>query len=252
MKSTSYVKGRPKELHVLDHGLFKVHSDGRVIGICGFLIKTEAGETILVDTGFPAKYAGDIQTASDEDRLGDFGEVLELTEKNLPAAQLALSGVSPRDIDLLVITHTHIDHVGGIADFPDAPILMARAERELEKPLYWGEVRPLDWPDRDYLLVDGDMEIGPGLRVLLVPGHAPGQLALIVDLPETGAVLLTSDAISRPAEIDKKFAGSWNEELAQKSGARLMALAEELDATIIYGHCPEQWPVLRKTPDAYR
>lgn len=251
MKSVTYINTPPRNLTVLDYGLFKVHSNGRVIGICGFLIRTTADETVLVDTGFPRKYAYDIATSSAEDRLGEFGEVLELDERNLPEAQLTLAGVEAADIDLLIMTHTHIDHVGGIADFPGVPILMARAERALDRPLYWGSVRPIDWPDREYLLIDADTEIGPGLRVLLAPGHAPGQLAIELDLPETGTVLITGDAISRPSEIDEGFAGSWDEAQATANAARLIRRAEEQGAFVIYGHAPDQWPTLRKAPESY-
>ncbi|NKB28710.1 MAG: MBL fold metallo-hydrolase [Rhodobacteraceae bacterium] len=251
MASADYVKGRPVALHVLDYGLFRVHANGRIIGICGFLIETDADETILIDTGFPEKYAKDVQAASAEDLLGGFGEVLTMTHDNLPKAQLARAGRDVSDVDLLIMTHTHIDHVGGIADFPQAPILIAAAERALDKPLYWGPIQPIDWPDRKYLLIHEDTRIGPGLRVLLVPGHAPGQLALLVELPETGPVLIVSDAISHPAEIDEAFAGSWDEERAIASGARLMALAEEIGALVIYGHSPDQWPGLKKTPEYF-
>ncbi len=246
-----FIKGHVNALHVLDFGLFQVHANGRIIGICGFLIVTDAGERILVDTGFPAKYALDIEAASREDSLGDFGVVQELTQDNLPAAQLAKSGTQPEQIDLLIMTHTHIDHVGGLADFPEAPILIAKAERDLPKPLYWQGAQPMDWPDRDYMLVTEDFDLGANLRVLLVPGHAPGQLALLIDLPESGPMLLVSDAISRPAEVDEQFAGSWDEAQAIENGARLLALAKETGAQIIYGHCPEQWPKLRKTPAFY-
>ncbi|WP_085307932.1 N-acyl homoserine lactonase family protein [Planktotalea arctica] len=251
MVSKGFIKGRPAQLHVLDFGLFKVHANGRVIGICGFLIVTDVGERILIDTGFPAKYARDAARASKEDNLGEFGEVLALSAGNLPAPQLAKSGVLPGDIDLLIMTHTHIDHVGGLADFPGAPILIAKAERDLPKPLYWRGAQPMDWPVRDYMLVTQDFDLGPGLRILLVPGHAPGQLAVLLDMPDSGPMLLVSDAISRPAEIDEKFAGSWDDALAIVNGARLMALARETGAQVIYGHCPEQWPNLRKTPEHF-
>ena len=251
MGPTGFIKGRPAQLHVLDYGLFKVHANGRVIGICGFLIVTDQGERILVDTGFPRKYAEDVKAASLEDRLGGFGEVLELSAENMPDAQLAKSGVAMRDIDLLIITHTHIDHVGGLCDFPDIPILIAKAERDLEKPMYWGKIQPMDWPEQEYLLVEGDFDLGPDLRILLVPGHAPGQLALLLTLPESGPMLLVSDAISRPDEVVEEFAGSWDEELAIKNGNRLIALAKEQGAEIIYGHCPAQWPILRKTPEYF-
>ena len=252
MKTLRYLKGRPQALFVLDYGLFTVHANGRVIGICGFLIQTDAGENVLIDSGFPAKYADDVEAASAEDKLGAFGKFLSLTHENLPPAQLARAGVATGDIDLMIQSHTHIDHVGGLCDFPHAPMLIAKAERDLPQPLYWGDVKPLDWPDQTYHLVTGDCEIGPGFQVFLVPDHAPGQLAFMIDLPETGPVLLTSDAISRPAEIDEKFAGSWDEAEAQASGARLMALAQERGAFVIYGHSPEQWPELRKAPEAYR
>ena len=245
------VEGAPTALFVLDYGLFQVHANGRIIGICGFLIKTDAGENILIDTGFPAKYAYNTDAASAQDQLGTFGTVLALTTDNLPLAQLAKADVTPADIDLLIISHTHIDHVGGLADFPTAPILIAKAERDLPRPLYWGAVQPMDWPERSYKPITQDTRIGPGFQVLLVPGHAPGQLAFLLDLPETGPVLLTSDAISRPAEIDEKFAGSWDEAQAQASAARLVDLADQTGAFVIYGHCPDQWPTLNKTPLAY-
>ena len=243
--------GRPKRLAVLDYGLFQVHANGRVIGICGFIIETDAGEHVLIDTGFPPKYARDPEAATREDDLGAFGRVLSITERNMAPRQLDLLGLAPGDIDLMIQSHTHIDHVGFIDAFPEAPILIAAAERALPRPLYWAGRQPLDWPDRDYRLVTQDMQAGPGFDVLLVPGHAPGQLAFLVDLPETGTVLLTSDAISRAAEIDEKFRGSWDEKLAIFHGDRLMTLAQQRDAFVIYGHSPEQWPELRKAPHWY-
>lgn len=245
------LKGRPASLHILDYGLFRVHANGRVIGISGYLITTDAGERVLVDTGFPAKYARNIAAASAEDRLGEFGEVLACTPDNLPAAQLARCGVTPGQIDLVIQTHTHIDHVGGLADFAQAPMLIAATERALPRPLYWGAVQPLDWPDRAYVVIDTDRRIGPAFEVLQAPGHAPGQLALLIELPQTGPVLLTSDAISRPAEIDEAFDTASDPKAAIASAARIMALADRRGAFVIYGHCPRQWPNLRKAPEGY-
>jgi N-acyl homoserine lactone hydrolase len=87
--------------------------------------------------------------------------------------------------------------------------------------------------------------------VLLTPGHAPGQLSLLVELPRTGTVILTGDAISRPAEIDEGFDTAPDPATALRSARRLMRLASERDAFVIYGHGPEQWPTLRKAPAFY-
>ena len=251
MAISPLLTGHPVSLAVLDYGLFKVHSNGRIIGICGYLVHTSADEYVLIDSGFPAKYSRDHVAASNEDRLYDFGEVLVCGPDNLPEAQLARCGVDPDMIDLVIQTHTHIDHIGGIADFMQAPMLIAAAERVLPRPLYWGVVQPLEWPDRRYIILDEDCDIGPDFSVMLAPGHAPGQLAMMLKLPNTGAVLLTSDAISRPAEIEEKFAGSMDEAAACDSAARLMQRASADKAFVIYGHDPQQWDGLRKAPLIY-
>lgn len=244
--------GKPNALTVMDYGLFKVHQNGRIIGICGFLVETDAGEKVLIDTGFPQKYADDGAAAATEDGLASFGEILALDARHMPAAQLALCNLTPADIDLLIITHGHIDHVGHIAGFPGTPILMGAAERALPRPSYFGDVQPMDWPDAEYRLLDQDTHIGPGFQVLMAPGHAPGQLAFLIDLPETGAVLLTSDAISRPDEVSEGFEGTHDFITARTSAARILGQAKQRDAMVIYGHCPDQWPTLRKAPNAYR
>ena len=249
--AADYIKGRPVSLAVLDYGLFQVHANGRIIGIVGFVIRTDKDEVILIDTGFPAKYAQDPSRASAEDGLGSFGKVLTLTRHNLPAGQLALLDLTPSNIDLLILTHSHIDHVGGIADFPRAPILLSRAEHDLAAPLYFGKTQPMIWPDRSYVPVDTDCDLGPGLRLLVVPGHVAGQLALWVDLPMTGPVLLVSDAISRPAEITERFDTADDPQAAIASAKRLMDLAADTGAMVIYGHCPAQWPSLKKAPALY-
>ncbi|WP_300038364.1 N-acyl homoserine lactonase family protein [uncultured Roseobacter sp.] len=245
------LKGRPHRLAILDYGLFQVHANGRVIGICGYVVQTTAGETVLIDTGFPPKYAEDAAAASTEDDLNGFGRVLSLGPENLATAQLAKLGLGTGDIDLMIQSHTHIDHVGFMDAFPDVPIVIAAAERALPRPLYWSGKQAMEWPLAEYLTVRGDFDAGPGFRVFLVPGHAPGQLAFLLELPETGPVLLTSDAISRAEEIDERFAGSWDEVMAIENGARLMQIAKARDAMVIFGHSPEQWSTLRKAPHWY-
>ncbi len=251
MDHLDLLKGRPARLYVLDFGDFRVHAGPRDIGIMGFLIVTDWGERLLVDGGFPAKYAEDPAAATEEDGLGAFGEVLSLTRENRPEAQLARAGVAPGEVDLLLLTHSHIDHLGGLFDFPQAPLLVAERERALPRPLYWSGGQPLDWPDRHMIRLADDARLGPGCIVLQTPGHAPGQLSLVVELPRTGSVILASDAISRPAEIEERFDTAPDPATALASAARLMRLAEERDAFVIFGHGPEQWPTLRKAPAFY-
>lgn len=100
-------------------------------------------------------------------------------------------------------------------------------------------------------LIDQDSELCPGVTLLATPGHAPGHLSLLVRLPQTGAVLLTGDAISRPSELQEGFGGAWDPGLARHHAERLLALAQQEQALVIYGHDPAQWPTLRKAPLFY-
>jgi N-acyl homoserine lactone hydrolase len=251
MENAKRLVGHPVSLSVLDFGLFTVHANGRIIGIPGFLITTSAGEHVLIDTGFPEKYADDNEAASIEDDLGAFGKILSLSHQNQPKAQLALLGLTKEDLDFVIITHTHIDHVGNIGSFPGVPLIVGADERALAKPIYWRGKAPLEWPDSEYLLVTEDFDLGPGFRVLLVPGHTPGELSIMVDLPLTGSVLLTSDAISRESEVAEGCLDSVNPEQALASAHRILNLAHDRDAFVIYGHGPEQWEQLKKAPESY-
>jgi N-acyl homoserine lactone hydrolase len=243
-------------LAVLDYGLFRVHGhDGtgeRVIGIPGYLVTTAEGRHILIDTGFPPDYATDAQAAAARDGLGSFGEVLRLTPDNLPAGQLARLGLTIADIDAVVLTHSDIDHWGSVHLFREVPVLIGAEDRAQPHPRHFGASGPqLPWPDLDWRRVDGDRTLLPGLTLLATPGHAPGHLSILLELPETGALLLTADAISRPAEVEEGFASAWDPIRAAASAARILGLARDRGAMVIWGHCPAQWPQLRKAPDRY-
>lgn len=253
-----------ERLYLLDFGTFRVHHGdphgpgGRTIGIPGYLIRA-GGATVLVDGGFPARYADPAERAraAREDGLGAFGEVLRLTRDNLPEAQLARAGVRPEEVTHLVLTHSDIDHIGAVAElphaFPHATLVVSAADRALPRPRYFGARRPLAWPeDVPTQRVEHDCELLPGVTLLVTPGHAPGHLSLLLRLPESGAVLLVADAIARPAELTEGFAGAFDEAQARASAERLLEIAEREEAWVVFGHDPGQWRVLRKAPEFYR
>lgn len=245
---------RVLRLYVLDFGLFDVGGTGagagkRTIGIPGFLVQTDLGANILIDTGFDPAYATDYAATDARDGLSTFGRLLNFTARQTAPGQLALLGLAPGDITALILTHGHIDHVGALPLFT-CPVVLTGPERAEPRPVYWGNVRPIAWPDVPYHSITGETRLCDGLTLIPTPGHTPGHLSLLITLP-TGVVILAADAINRQSEPAEGFPDAVDPATAATSAARLMALQADHSAAMIFGHDPAQWPGLPKAPHPY-
>jgi N-acyl homoserine lactone hydrolase len=241
--------GRLARLYILDLGLFDVRGGERIIGIPGYLMQTDQGANILFDTGFPPDYLTD-PDRPEREGLPRFGRLIDFRPDQTAAGALALLGLVPKDINLVILSHGHIDHVGSLPLFAHAPIVLTKVERAEPAPLYFGSVRPIPWPDARYIQIDTDTPVCNGLTLLPTPGHTPGHLSALLDLPDDRRVILAADAINRASEPDEAFADSMDPAASQASAARLMALATP-GSTLIYGHEPSQWPGLPKAPQSF-
>jgi len=118
-------------------------------------------------------------------------------EKGLREA-LGKVNLQPEDIDTLIITHLHVDHVATAKLFHNARIFIQKREWDSAFnppiPLRRGYDQKLFLPleDMDLCLVDGDVEIAKGMKLVLLPGHSLGLQGVAVETTK-GTYLIASD-----------------------------------------------------------
>jgi glyoxylase-like metal-dependent hydrolase (beta-lactamase superfamily II) len=181
--------------------------------------------------------------------LVDGGEAGRTNGGNLPRS-LAQAGVSPDEVTLVVVTHSHSDHVQGLLDergqptFPAARYVMSAAEWDWwQAPItadpYHQAIAAM-MQARGLRLIASDEAIMPGLQALPLPGHTPGHIGL--RLASQGAELLhLADLLHSPMQFarpDWSVAFDDDKALAATTRARALALAAQGGALAFFYHLP--------------
>jgi glyoxylase-like metal-dependent hydrolase (beta-lactamase superfamily II) len=200
-----------------------------------WLVRNER-RTVLVDCGF------DRQRGLERNRHQDTS----------PIELLARMGVSPKDVDHVVISHIHYDHVGNVGLFPNATFSLAREELEFATGPYVDRVvysRVVDQTevhlicqlaqDERLTFVDRSAEPFPGIRATTVGGHTPGQMIVEVGTC-AGRIVLASDAahVYEEFERDRPFSGYHNLDGMFSTYELLRELDTRPATTIVPGHDP--------------
>jgi glyoxylase-like metal-dependent hydrolase (beta-lactamase superfamily II) len=207
--------------------------DGTIPMEYSYWVLRAPGRTVLFDTGYD---------------IPDYAEHDEVELVRVPDG-LALLGIDPLEVDTVIVSHFHYDHIGWLHLFRNATVVAHRLERET-----WfarreaGGLGPHVWErhldavadaEREgrLRLVDGRVEVEPGLEAIPVGGHSPGELLLRVDTPD-GSFLLASDAAHFREEVELGWPFFAFDDLQEMLDgfALIRRVAEETGSTVIPGH----------------
>src|SRR3989441_7417083 len=152
-----------------------------------YLIRHEKG-LLLWDTGVPDA------VASLPDGMVVANGLITYKRAKTLAGQLTELGVKPTEVTYVAVSHTHGDHVGNIALFPTSSVLIQGAEYDWAMGL---PTKPAFAATQKIVKLNGDHDVfGDGsVKILSTPGHTPGHQSLLVQLPKTGALVLSGDAV---------------------------------------------------------
>ena len=219
-----------------------------------FLIEHENG-LVLFDTGLDPALKTDPNYISQAvgrflvDRIFQF----HITPDEKLGIHLKRLGVAPKAIKKAIISHLHFDHVGGIADIPEADLLVSEQEwAQLADPhperewilrehieLPGAKWQPIKFHEMDDPLVSlfggGHDVMDDGSMVLLpTPGHTPGSMSLLLRSSVMPPVLFIGDlAYEEKSIMEDRVPGTGDAEMLRASYAKVCALKKQLPNLII-------------------
>lgn len=190
-----YARSREQPWVDLISGMYR---DGVVDLPFSFLLARHGDRNVLIDTGF----------MQDEN---SFSRKFGIPDWISPVRMLDEVGVAAADVTDIVVTHAHFDHMGSIAEFPNARIVIQKSElltwyEAIALPPRFGYLTAIIDPDNlktaleasiehRVTLVDGDKDdVLPGIHVRLGSGHTIGQQFVIVET-QRGRLVISGDCV---------------------------------------------------------
>ncbi len=212
------------------------------IPVPSYLIE-HAGSTILFDAGLPPEL---------RDKNSELSkELAEHFRCDLPVGtnleeRLRACRVDPGTVDMVLLSHMHFDHVGGITLVPNAEVVVQRAEwdaacADVERGEYITAVEQ----DRPRRLLDGEWDVFGDGRVVATStvGHTAGHQSLRLVTDDGSELILCGDACYLRRSLEARaLPPSFFDGVEQLASMAWLDERERQGAHLVFGHEASQWP----------
>jgi glyoxylase-like metal-dependent hydrolase (beta-lactamase superfamily II) len=206
------------------------------------LLVEKNGRRVLVETGNGDKFSPKEKEIFGIDHDGS-------VEKSLRAL-----GVEPESIDHVIMTHLHFDHSGGTTRKTAngfTPVF-SRARHVIQRGEFYDATHPHERNRASYLqdnigplaeaglleLVDGDVEVAPGIRVFRTPGHTAHHQSVMLDDGQGHRVVFFGDVIPTSLHLRLPFIMAFDLDVVAtlETKRQLVARAQKEDWLVVFGH----------------
>jgi glyoxylase-like metal-dependent hydrolase (beta-lactamase superfamily II) len=253
----------------IDKSALQTGGQGKItVPVAFFLIKHPKGN-VLFETGNNDKII------TDPTYWGPLAAMLSAASRSPDVAidaQLAKIGMKPADINYVVLGHMHLDHAGNVSKFPTATIVYQRDEivnAFWPKPGFGccyitgdfaqlrNDVGQGNPAKQKVIELNGDLDLfGDGsLYIRRQVGHTPGSEMMLVRLPKTGPVILTSDTCYLMENLQKDILPSvalaFDPAGILNGYAWIKQLMATENADVIFAHDPDTFNKHKHSPEFY-